>query len=113
MSNFRSCLSLAICVAIATCAPAAVAESISGAGSSAAAPVYLILFGSGLGSATSASATIGGISATVAYAGQPGTYPGVDQYNILIPPSLAGKGQVNVVVTAAGLPSNTVNFTIQ
>jgi uncharacterized protein (TIGR03437 family) len=90
---------------------AIVAQPVSAG--SASSPAYLVLVGSGLGSATSASATIGGISATVAYAGQPGTYPGVDQYNILIPPSLAGKGQVNVVVTTAGLPSNTVNFTIQ
>jgi len=80
---------------------------------SAAAPVYLVLFGSGLGSATSATATIGGINATVSYAGTPGAYPGLDQYNILIPPSLAGKGQVDVIVTVAGLPSNTVNITLQ
>jgi uncharacterized protein (TIGR03437 family) len=72
-----------------------------------------VLFGSGLGSAGSATATIGGVNATVAYAGSSGTYPGVDQYNILIPPTLAGKGQVDVIVTAAGLPSNTVNITLQ
>jgi uncharacterized protein (TIGR03437 family) len=95
---------------------------------SASAPVYLVLFGSGLGSATSvtsttvtsttvtsttATATIGGVNATLSYAGTPGTYPGLDQYNILIPPSLAGKGQVDVIVTVAGLPSNTVNITLQ
>ena len=80
---------------------------------SATNPVYLVIVGSGLGSATAATATIGGVNATVTYAGPEGTYPGVDQYNILIPPSLAGKGQANVVVTAAGLPSNTVNITIQ
>lgn len=74
---------------------------------------YLILFGSGLGSATTATATIGSVTANVTYAGAQGTYTGLDQYNILIPPSLAGKGQVDVVVTAAGLPSNTVNVTIQ
>ncbi|HXS98277.1 MAG TPA: YHYH protein [Candidatus Limnocylindrales bacterium] len=74
---------------------------------------YLALFGSGLGSATSAAATIGGVSATVTYAGPQGTYPGLDQYNILIPPALAGKGQVDVVVTAAGLPSNAVYITVQ
>jgi uncharacterized protein (TIGR03437 family) len=76
-------------------------------------PGYLILAGSGLGSATQATATIGGVSATVIYAGVEGTYPGLDQYNILIPPSLAGKGQVDVIVTVAGLPSNTVNITLQ
>ena len=69
--------------------------------------------GSGLGSATSVTATIGGVTANVTYAGAEGTYPGVDQYNILIPPALAGKGKVDVIVTAGGLPSNTVNVTIQ
>ncbi len=75
--------------------------------------VYLVLYGSGLGSATTATATIGGDPATVAYAGAQGTYSGLDQYNILIPSSLAGSGQVNVVVTAGGKPSNTVNIRIQ
>jgi uncharacterized protein (TIGR03437 family) len=71
---------------------------------------YLVLFGSGLGSANSATATIGGVSAAVSYAGAQGTYPGLDQYNIAVPASAIGKGQANVIVTAAGLPSNTVNF---
>ena len=75
--------------------------------------VYLVLYGSGLGSATTATATIGGVSATVAYAGAQGTYSGLDQYNILIPASLAGKGKVDVVVMAGGKPSNAVNITIQ
>jgi len=70
---------------------------------------YLVVFGSGLGSATSATATIGGIATTVSYAGPQGTYPGVDQYNIAIPSSLIGKGAASVVVTAAGSPSNTVS----
>ena len=51
--------------------------------------VYLTLYGSGLGSATSATATIGGVAATVSYAGPQGGYPGLDQYNILVPSSLA------------------------
>lgn len=75
--------------------------------------VYLVLYGSGLGTATSATATIGGVSASVAYAGAQGTYAGLDQYNVLIPASLAGKGSVNAIVTAGGKPSNAVNITIQ
>ena len=78
-----------------------------------AAGSYLILAGSGFGNATAATATIGGVTANVAYAGPQGAYPGVDQYNILIPSTLAGAGQVSVVVTAAGLPSNAVNLTVQ
>ena len=79
----------------------------------AAEPSFLVLFGSGLGSATSTTATIGGVATTVGYAGAQGTYKGLDQYNILIPTSLAGKGSVDVVLTAAGKPSNSVNVTIR
>ena len=75
--------------------------------------VYLIVYGSGLGNASSATATIGGVPATVAYAGPQGTYAGLDQYNILIPAAVAGMGQVDVVVTAGGKPSNPVNITVQ
>jgi uncharacterized protein (TIGR03437 family) len=75
--------------------------------------VYLSVYGSGLGSANSATATIGGVLATVTYAGAQGTYQGLDQYNVLIPSSLAGKGKVDIVVTAGGKPSNPVNVTIQ
>lgn len=75
--------------------------------------VYLSLYGSGLGNAASATATIGGIPATVSYAGPQGTYSGLDQYNILIPASAAGAGQVNIIVTAGGKPSNPVHITIQ
>ncbi len=75
--------------------------------------VYVVLYGSGLGAVTSATATIGGTSAQVAYAGTSGAYPGIDQYNILIPRSLAGKGSVAVVATASGRPSNAANISIQ
>jgi len=75
--------------------------------------VYLSIVGSGLGTATTATATIGNVAATVASAGPQGTYAGLDQYNILIPSALAGAGKVNIVVTAAGKQSNPVNITIQ
>jgi len=75
--------------------------------------VYLTLYGTGIGSATIATATIGGVAASVQYAGPQGTYAGFDQYNIVIPPSLAGAGKVDIVVTAGGKPSNPVNITIQ
>jgi uncharacterized protein (TIGR03437 family) len=74
--------------------------------------VYLILYGTGIGTAA-VTATIGGLSANVVYSGAQGVYPGLDQVNLLIPPSLAGKGQVNVVVTAAEKPSNPVYIVIQ
>ncbi len=78
--------------------------------------VYLIAFGTGFRNRSSlgnVSATIGGTSATVTYAGAQGTYIGLDQANILIPSSLAGKGSVNVVLTADGSASNTVSLNIK
>ena len=42
--------------------------------------VYLILYGSGRGETTAATATIGGVAATVTYAGAQGQYAGLDQY---------------------------------
>ncbi len=75
--------------------------------------VVLTLYGSGLGAATSATATIGGMAAAVSYAGPQGTYAGLDQYNILIPSSAAGLGKADIIVTAGGKPSNPINVTIQ
>jgi uncharacterized protein (TIGR03437 family) len=57
--------------------------------------------------------TIGGSDATLLYAGPQGVFPGVDQVNVVIPQSLAGAGSVPIVVTAAGVTSNTVSVTIQ
>lgn len=75
--------------------------------------VYLVLYGSGLGSASNISASVGGEPATVAYAGPQGVFGGLDQYNLLLPRSLAGKGKVDVVLTVAGKVANTVNLSIQ
>jgi uncharacterized protein (TIGR03437 family) len=75
--------------------------------------VYLVLAATGLGNAALVTATIGGTSAQVAYAGPQGVWPGLDQINTLIPPSLAGSGKVDVVVTAGGKVSNPVYVTIR
>jgi uncharacterized protein (TIGR03437 family) len=77
--------------------------------------VYLILYGTGIAAAGSAktTATIGGVNAPVLYAGPQGGSPGLDQVNVLIPASLAGKGNVNLQLTAGGIPANPVQITIQ
>ena len=64
-----------------------------------------------MGSATSATATVGGVPATVIYAGPQGTYAGLDQFNILLPDGMTGR--VEVIVTAGGKASNPVKFTIE
>ena len=75
--------------------------------------VFLVLYGTGLGKASQVKIAIGGVDLDVAYAGGQGTYPGLDQYNVLVPRSLIGRGKVNVVVTVGGHASNPVNVTIK
>jgi uncharacterized protein (TIGR03437 family) len=73
--------------------------------------VFLILYGTGFRfrSALSAvTATIGGVGAPVSYAGPSPPFVGLDQANISISPTLAGRGTVNVVFTADGKEANTV-----
>ena len=73
--------------------------------------VFLVLFGTGFRNRTSlsnASATIGGLSAEVLFAGAQGDLAGVDQCNLRLPSSLAGRGDVNVSLTVDGFPSNSV-----
>jgi uncharacterized protein (TIGR03437 family) len=57
---------------------------------------------------------VGGLSVPVLYAGPAPGFAGEDQVNIgPLPPSLAGKGSVNILLTADGQAANTVNMTIQ
>ncbi|MGH9647929.1 MAG: IPT/TIG domain-containing protein, partial [Bryobacteraceae bacterium] len=78
--------------------------------------VYLILYGTGIrgrSALSNVSVTIGGANAQVLYAGPQGAFVGEDQVNVLIPRSLAGMGNVPIVLTADGESSNAVNVTIQ
>lgn len=77
--------------------------------------VYLILYGTGLQSAgtTGVTVTIDGVSAPVTYAGPQKILPGLDQVDVRIPVSLAGKGNVSILLTAAGIQANPVQITIQ
>jgi virginiamycin B lyase len=73
--------------------------------------VFLILYGSGLRSRSALSAVtakLGGIEATVSFAGAQGDLIGVDQVNLLLPRSLIGRGEVAVVLTVDGRVANTV-----
>jgi len=44
----------------------------------------------------------------VLYAGAQGTLAGLDQVNAQLPQSLAGRGEVDVMLTVDGKPANTV-----
>jgi uncharacterized protein (TIGR03437 family) len=78
--------------------------------------VVLLLFGTGIRGRSELSAVnakIDGVVAEVMYAGPQSEYVGFDQVNVLVPRSLAGRGEVNVVLTVEGKPSNTVRIHIQ
>lgn len=76
-------------------------------------PVYLILYGTGFRGAATPSVTIGGVPCKLAYSGAQGAYAGLDQLNIEIDPSLAGRGLVDVVLTADQVQANTVQISVQ
>lgn len=78
--------------------------------------VFLVGYGTGLRNRSSLSAvtaTIGGTSAVVSYAGAQGLYVGLDQVNIAIPRSLATRGNVDLVLNVDGQPANTVTINIK
>jgi uncharacterized protein (TIGR03437 family) len=73
---------------------------------------YLLLYGTGFDDAGSVTATINGQTLTPSYFGPQGNFTGLDQINALLPPSLAGSGDLNVSITADGHISNvgTISF---
>jgi uncharacterized protein (TIGR03437 family) len=77
--------------------------------------VYLALFGTGIrgAGANGVAVTIGGVPATVTYAGPEGVYPALDQVNVLVPPSLAGAGAVQLLLTANGVAANPITVQFQ
>lgn len=61
-------------------------------------------FNSGSGSVT---ARVGGVDAEVSYAGAQGGFVGLDQVNLLLPNSLAGKGDVGIAMRVDDKAANT------
>jgi len=78
--------------------------------------LFLTLYATGLrhqATGSSVRATVNGIDVAVLYAAAQPAYPGVDQVNLELPGSLAGSGQVTVIVTVDGQPANPVTVTFQ
>ena len=74
------------------------------------------LYGTGIAGRSSLSnvtVQIGGVDATVAYAGAQTQYPGLDQVNVYVPKALAGAGEVPVVLTVDGVTANVVTISVQ
>ena len=76
--------------------------------------VYLSVFATGLKNAQSVDVTVGGQAVPVIYHGAQGTHDGLDQVNVgPLSPSLAGRGRVNIVLTADGQTANPVEIFVQ
>jgi uncharacterized protein (TIGR03437 family) len=78
--------------------------------------VFLLLFGTGFranGSQASVSARIGGEDSQVLYAGSQGDLAGLDQANLVLSRTLAGRGEVELLLTVDGKPANPVRLSIQ
>lgn len=79
--------------------------------STAGHPNYLILFGTGLHG--NIQVRMGGQLCEVIWAGRQPYLAGVDQVNVRIPDSLAGRGIVTLSLSANGLPANDTTLQIQ
>ncbi len=78
--------------------------------------VVLQLFGTGLRKRLNLSdvrVTIGGVECSVLYAGPQNEFPGLDQINVELPPSLRGAGLVQVVVEVEGVDANILQVRIR
>lgn len=78
--------------------------------------LFLVLFGTGIrfrSSLSGVAAQIGGMEAQVLFAGPQGDFVGLDQLNLQVPKSLAGRGEVDLVLTVDGKIANTVRVSIK
>jgi len=79
-------------------------------------PVYLTLYGTGIRNRSALGAvtcTIGGVSVPVLYAGPQPEFPGLDQVNVALAFSRRITGDVDIVVTVDGQPSNPVRISLR
>lgn len=74
---------------------------------------FLVLYGTGLRHAYALTATAGGVNLPVAFWGPQGQYPGLDQLNLELPPSLAGAGLLSIVIMADDQAANPVTAMIR
>jgi uncharacterized protein (TIGR03437 family) len=78
--------------------------------------VYLILFGTGWRGRSSRAAVavrFGNVAYPVEFADAQPEFVGLDQINVLLPTTLAGRGEVELVVTADGQGTNAVRVTFK
>ncbi len=66
----------------------------------------------GNGVAESVQVNMGGAAVTPLYAGPQGGFVGLDQINLQIPASLAGRGRIDVIVTVNNRAANTIQLQV-
>lgn len=84
--------------------------------SNASEQVFLLLFGAGIrnhSALAAVNAQIGGENAEVLYAGSQGGFAGLDQINLRLPRTLAGRGDVEVRLTVNGRAANAARIKVQ
>jgi hypothetical protein len=78
------------------------------------ATIYLSLYGTGIrGAGSQVTCTVDGVDVPALYAGPQLSYAGLDQVNLQLPMSLAGRGDVQLVLSANGVAANTVTLNIR
>jgi uncharacterized protein (TIGR03437 family) len=75
----------------------------------------VMLFGTGLRfrSTSQVTATAGGVELSPSFAGAQGTFVGLDQINLTIPASMAGKGETDLVFTVDGKAANAIRIKVK
>ena len=78
--------------------------------------VFLIFFGTGIrfrSQLSAVTALIGGVNSQVIFAGEQGTFVGLDQVNMYLPRTLIGRGSADVLLTVDGKAANAVKVEFQ
>ena len=83
---------------------------------SASDQIYLVLYGTGLrhrSELSQVTAKIGGTDVEVLYAGPQGDFAGLDQVNLKLPRSLAGRGETDIALMIDGRAANLVRVSFR
>ena len=83
---------------------------------SASDQIYLVLYGTGLrhrSELSQVTAKIGGTDVEVLYAGPQGDFAGLDQVNLKLPRSLAGRGDTDIALMIDGRAANLVRVSFR
>jgi uncharacterized protein (TIGR03437 family) len=78
--------------------------------------VFLVLFGTGFRQVSrlaDVTVRIGGQDAEVSFAGPQGGFAGLDQLNVRLSRALAGRGEIDVALTAGGSNANVVRVNVK